>query len=224
MELKMKLLKTTVVAGLLAASGAATAVELSGNVALTTDYIWRGISQTGADPAIQGGFDADLGNGLYAGVWASNVDFDDEASIEVDVYGGWAGEFNGVGVDVGYIHYHYPSETYQLDEIYVGLSYGPASITYYLGVDFGDEELGDYTDLGLDLGEYNGVSLSIHAGYYDLDSVGGVGGDDYWDYKIAASTSMFSVDWELALTGTDENVSSGDLADDAVVLTVSKAL
>jgi len=125
-------------------------------------------------------------------------------------------------VDIGYIHYHYPTGDLNIDELYLGLSYGPASITYYLGVDFGDEELGDYTDLGLDLGEYNGVSLSIHAGYYDLDSF--AGGDDYWDYKIAASTSMFSVDWELALTGTDENVSSGDAADDAVVLTVSKAL
>ncbi|PHS73141.1 MAG: hypothetical protein COB22_02430 [Cycloclasticus sp.] len=219
----MKLFKTTAIAGLLVASGAASALELSGNVALTTDYIWRGISQTGADPAIQGGFDADLGNGLYAGVWASNVDFDDDASIEVDVYGGWAGEFNGVGVDVGYIHYHYPSETYQLDEIYVGLSYGPVSFTQYFDLSLdNDDELGDYSDLGLDLGEYNGVALSAHAGYYNVDS--NVGGDDYWDYKLAVSTSMFSVDWELAVTGTDENTSDGDAADDTVILTVSKSL
>lgn len=218
----MKLLKTTAVAGLLVASSAASAIELSGNVALTSDYIWRGISQTDGAPAIQGGFDADLGNGLYAGVWASNVDFGDDTSIETDLYGGWAGEFNGVGVDVGYIHYHYSTEGYQLDELYAGVSFGPASLTYYYDLGLAEDELGNYTDLGLDLGEYNGVSFSAHAGFYDVDSK--AGGDDYWDYKLAASTSMFSVDWELALTGTDENVSDGDAADEAVVLTVSKSL
>jgi uncharacterized protein (TIGR02001 family) len=229
----MKLLKTTAIAGLLAASGAASALELTGNVALTTDYIFRGISQTDGGPAIQGGFDADLGNGVYAGVWGSNVDFksyDEETdkyvstdeSIEIDAYAGWATEVNGVGVDVGYIHYAYPTGDSAIDELYLGLSMGPASLTYYLGVDLGDKELGDYVDLGLDLGEYNGIAFSAHAGYYDLDS--SAGGDDYWDYKLAASTSMFSVDWELALTGTDENVGSGDAADDTVVLTVSKSL
>jgi uncharacterized protein (TIGR02001 family) len=220
----MKLLKTTAIAGLLAASGAASALELTGNVALTTDYIFRGISQTDGGPAIQGGFDADVGNGLYAGVWASNVDFDSDSdeSIEIDAYAGWATEVNGVGVDVGYIHYAYPTGDIAIDELYLGVSMGPASLTYYLGVDLGDKELGDYVDLGLDLGEYNGVAFSAHAGYYDLDS--SAGGDDYWDYKLAASTSMFSVDWELALTGTDENVGSGDAADDTVVLTVSKSL
>ena len=87
---------------------------------------------------------------------------------------------------------------------------------------FGDKELGDYVNLDLDLGEYCGVAFSVHSGDYDLDSSSG--GDDYWDYKLASATSMFSVDWELALTGTDENASSGDAADDTVVLTVSKSL
>jgi len=213
----MKLLKTTAVAGLLAASGAASAIELSGNVALTSDYVWRGVSQTDGGPAIQGGFDADLGNGLYAGVWASNVDFGDDTSVEVDVYGGWAGEFNGVGVDVGYIHYHYPQEGYQLDELYLGLSFGPASITYSYDLGLAEDEIGDYTDFGLDLGEYNGVAFAAHAGYYDLDS-----GGDYWDFKLGASTSIFGADWELAYTDTD--ASDGDLDDDRVILTVSKSL
>ncbi|HIL91457.1 MAG TPA: hypothetical protein EYG50_01690, partial [Cycloclasticus sp.] len=105
----MKLLQTTAIAGLLVASGAASALELSGNVALTTDYVWRGVSQTDGAPAIQGGFDADLGNGLYAGVWASNVDFGSDASSEVDVYAGWAGQVAGFDLDVGVLHYAYPT-------------------------------------------------------------------------------------------------------------------
>ncbi|HAI96363.1 MAG TPA: hypothetical protein DCL50_02870, partial [Methylococcaceae bacterium] len=142
----MKLLKTTAVAGLLVASGAASAIELSGNVALTTDYVWRGVSQTDGSPAIQGGFDADLGNGLYAGVWGSNVDFGGDESMELDVYAGWAGEFNGVGVDVGVLHYAYPTSGTETDftEVYVGLSMGMFSLTQYFGLDSGSDDLGDY--------------------------------------------------------------------------------
>ncbi|MFT6655492.1 MAG: hypothetical protein ACJAWI_002265 [Marinomonas primoryensis] len=229
----MKLLKTTAIAGLLAASGAASALELTGNVALTTDYIWRGVSQTDGSPAIQGGFDADFGNGVYAGVWGSNVDFADDSdeSLELDIYGGWAGEFNGVGVDVGVIHYAYPTSGTETDftEVYVGATFGPASLTQYFGVDLGSDDIGDYrlgnyTDLGLDLGEYNGVAFSAHLGYFDLQK-----DDDYWDWKLAASTNMFGVDWEAAYTDLDTNSndsgSGRSAADDAAfVLTVSKSL
>jgi len=227
----MKLLKTTAIAGLLVASGAASALEISGNVALTTDYIWRGMSQTDGSPAIQGGFDADLGNGLYAGVWGSNVDFDGGESMELDIYAGWATEISGVGVDLGVIHYAYPTSNSETDftEVYVGLSMGPASLTQYFGVDLGSDDLGDYrlgnyTDLGLDLGEYSGISLAAHVGYYDLQK-----GNDYWDWKLAASTTYMGVDVEVAYTDVDtnsNNAGSGrsESDDEAFVLTVSKSL
>jgi len=76
--------------------------EFSANVALTTDYRFRGLSQTNEDPAIQGGFDYGYsGDALpvsfYAGVWASSLDFDvadpDDADLEIDFYGGFTGEF-----------------------------------------------------------------------------------------------------------------------------------
>lgn len=230
----MKLLKTTAVAGLLVASSAASAIEISGNVALTTDYIWRGMSQTDGSPAIQGGFDADFGNGIYAGAWGSNVDFgsDSDESMELDLYAGWAGEFKGVGVDVGAIHYAYPTSGTETDftEVYVGLSMGPASLTQYFGVDLGSDDLGDYrsgnyTDLGLDLGEYNGIAFAAHVGYYDLQLDSG----DYWDWKLAASTTYMGVDVEVAYTDVDTNSDdAGDergASDDAAyVLTVSKSL
>jgi len=223
----MKLLKTTAIAGLLAASGAASALEISGNVALTTDYVWRGVSLSDNAPAIQGGFDADLGAGLYAGVWGSNVN-SDANGLELDLYAGWAGEFSGVGVDVGVIHYHFNGDNNaaaNTNEVYVGLSMGPATLTQYFGVDTGSEGTGDinfgnYTDLSLDLGSYADVALSAHVGYYDLK----VGSDDYWDVKIAASKSMFGVDWELAYTDTDNGNGASDNDDDKVILTVSKSL
>jgi uncharacterized protein (TIGR02001 family) len=83
------------------------------NIGATSDYIFRGVSQTSNDPAIQGG--ADVGWGiLYAGVWASRVDFDDAppANAEVDWYGGirptWKSPFGDMNLDFGVIYYSYP--------------------------------------------------------------------------------------------------------------------
>ncbi|ORU94449.1 MAG: hypothetical protein A6F70_08785 [Cycloclasticus sp. symbiont of Bathymodiolus heckerae] len=224
----MKLLKTTAIASLLVASSAASAIEISGNVALTTDYVWRGISQTGGSAAIQGGFDADLGNGLYAGVWGSNVDGDmyNNASMELDIYAGWATEVAGVGVDLGVLHYAYPTSDSDNDftELYVGLSYGPATLTQYFGVDgesddIGDKDYGNYTDLGLELGEYAGVSLAAHVGFYDRNNA-----DDYFDWKLAASTSYLGLDWEIAYTDVDNAEGSNVDDDSTATLTISKSL
>jgi len=60
--------------------------EFSANVALSTDYMYRGGSQTNEQPAISGGFDYAHSSGVYAGLWASNVDFGDSANIEFDFY------------------------------------------------------------------------------------------------------------------------------------------
>lgn len=94
--------------------------SFSANVALTSDYLFRGISQTTNELALQGGFDYSYDSGMaaepYFGVWASSIDFGpsangDNAAIEVDYYGGLAGAFaNGINWDVGGIYYHYPSQ------------------------------------------------------------------------------------------------------------------
>jgi uncharacterized protein (TIGR02001 family) len=94
---------------------------LSANVALTTDYIFRGISQTSEGPAIQGGFDATCGL-FYAGVWASSLDWGPAfrgpdgdpvtwASMELDSYGGIRGKWGRFSYDLGVIYYAYPNST-----------------------------------------------------------------------------------------------------------------
>src|SRR3546814_12414933 len=79
------------------------------NVALGTDYVFRGISQTDEEPTVQGGFDWSHDSGIYLGIWGSNVDFDDgdEAHLETDIYGGWKPTWNGFTFDVGGIYYLY---------------------------------------------------------------------------------------------------------------------
>jgi uncharacterized protein (TIGR02001 family) len=222
----MKLLQTTAVAGLLLASGAASAIELSGNVALTSDYVWRGVSQTDGSPAIQGGFDADLGNGYYAGVWASNVDFGSDESLEVDIYAGLNTSLAGFDLDIGILHYGYPTSADGTDftEVYVGTTValpllGDVSIQQSFGLDTGSEDtgdvnFGDYTALGFDLGDHAGFAVAVGLGYTNSN-----GGEDVTDWKVSASKSMFGVDLEVAYTDTD-----GAGSEDTVALTISTSL
>ena len=72
------------------------AAQFSGNVTLTTDYVWRGSSQTRQSPAAQAGVKYALPSGLYASVWGSNVKFrpDNGAASEFDLALGWAGKLS----------------------------------------------------------------------------------------------------------------------------------
>ena len=62
---------------------------VSANVSFASDYIWRGMTQSDG-PAIQGGFDYEADGGFYAGIWGSNVNFNDGAGSELDYYFGYA--------------------------------------------------------------------------------------------------------------------------------------
>ena len=81
------------------ASAQDAAFPISANVAFTTDYVFRGISQTDEKFAVQGGFDwTSEPTGIYLGTWASNVDFNSDTSVELDAYVGWAKTWTGTVV------------------------------------------------------------------------------------------------------------------------------
>ena len=88
---------------------------ITGNVALVTDYRFRGLSQSNGDPAVQGGININHKSGVYVGAWSSSIDFpgplgDVYGSQELDLFGGWTGPIaSGVTADVGLLYYAYPS-------------------------------------------------------------------------------------------------------------------
>jgi hypothetical protein len=85
---------------------------LTANIALVSDYRFRGISQTYKGPAIQGGVDYAHASGLYLGNWNSNVTssaYLGGSGIEMDFYGGYKKSFGDFGLDVGTIYYWYPN-------------------------------------------------------------------------------------------------------------------
>lgn len=195
-------------------------LELSANVALTSNYVWRGISQTSNSPAIQGGFDVGY-KGLYAGVWGSNIEFgpDYEASMELDVYGGYAGELYGVGYDIGYIQYAYPHNSKELNfgEAYVGLSkaFGDLELAgkYYFGVDAPDgaDKL-DYYEVG---GSYAlPYDMSFGATYGDYEDIGS-------NYKLDLSKEFGKFTASIAYTDFEADTLSGLEDEDHIVGTLS---
>jgi uncharacterized protein (TIGR02001 family) len=257
--LNRKTLPAAVAATLLAGAGASHAYDpvivegdsmpfaISANVTLTSDYRFRGISQSDESAAIQGGFDAALSSGFYAGVWGSTVDFDTnfnddedfdglDGSLEFDYYIGWSGDLggSGLGVDVGYIYYDYPGDDGlegDFQEIYGSLSWGDLGIGFAYSDDY-YAETGDfwyvYADYGFALpGDF---SLGLHVGYNMLDEDGGflaTGEDTYVDYSVTLSKEWASVEWALAWVGTDldeEDVYDTDWGDDTLVFSVSKSM
>jgi len=83
--------------------------SISANIGVVSNYIWRGVTQTGDDAAVQGGVDYGHASGLYAGAWASNIDWGGgDPSYELDLYGGYGGEFGDFSYDLNTIYYWYP--------------------------------------------------------------------------------------------------------------------
>lgn len=129
-----------------AAAAPASPHTFTGNVAVVSDYRFRGVSQTYKLPALQGGFDYSHASGFYVGNWNSSVSgntYNNGAALEMDFYGGWKTEFSsGLGLDLGGLYYYYPGSYYQgafaangkkkYDnfELYVGLSYKWLSAKY----------------------------------------------------------------------------------------------
>lgn len=142
------------------AAAPASPHTFTGNVGLVTDYLYRGISQTSGNPALQGGFDYAHSSGFYAGTWASNVSWIQDglnvpgaaqttsAGLEIDVYGGYKGSITGdLGYDVGLLTYNYPGKNktpggilkQDTQEIYGALSWKWLTVKYShsLGALFG---------------------------------------------------------------------------------------
>lgn len=206
------------------------AAEASMNIAAVSNYYWRGVSQTDAEAAVQGGIDYEDASGFYVGTWTSNVDFGDGTSHELDLYGGFAGEAGGLGYDVGYIYYAYPDSPGDIDfgEVYGELSYDAFAVGVAVTTNNGDDnddalfESGDvytYVNAGFPLAE--SYSLNLAAGFYAFTNDGdpGVGDADYFHLAAGIEKDVGdfgSVSFNAEFADIDENDAMGSAnSDDA---------
>ena len=214
---------------------------LSFNVSLTSDYRYRGISQSRVKPALQGGVDYALPAGFYIGAWASTIkwvkDFGGDANVEVDLYGGYKGEIaKDLTYDVGVLTYQYPSNklnpSANTTELYGAVSFGPATVKYSHAVTntFGnaDSKNSFYLEGGASFEVGGGVTLAPHLGYQKIkgpfSSVG-----SYTDYSLTASMDFSGFVVSAALVGTDADKSfysspanGKELGKPGIVLAVKK--
>jgi uncharacterized protein (TIGR02001 family) len=195
----------------------------SGNVALSSEYVWRGVGQSGGDPAISGGIDLAHESGFYIGTWASNIE-NTEGTIEIDYYAGYSADIGDTGFsyDVGGLYYDFPGITdFDVFEVYGFLSYSflSAGISYSLDLfdaDYTGAEDNVYyqLDAGYDIGM---VSLAAGVGHYDYDLATT---EDYTNYYIGASTELAGIGFDL--TWHDNDLPGSD--NDTVVFTISKSM
>jgi uncharacterized protein (TIGR02001 family) len=232
--------KTLIATAMLAGSSAALA-EISGNVTMATDYVFRGISQTDNQLAIQGGLDYAHDSGFYLGTWASNVDssfFNDgqDPQIELDLYGGYSSELaNGIGYDLGYIRYEYPGGSVNdTNEVYLSGSFNnfSASITYSDELAFfASKESAWYLSAGYEMELPEGFGLAASLGYSFGDAFDNVDGDglneSYIDWSIGITKTVAGLDLGLTYTDVDLDASDDcgtDICDTKFVFSVGKSL
>ena len=228
------LLVLSVIAAATAAPAFAQEVTVTGNIALATDYAYRGISQSDG-PAVQGGFDVAFGDsGLYAGTWASNINFGGGSDLELDVYGGYKFALGGVAMDVGVLGYLYPNAQDDGAELDYWELYAKPSIalteqfTLGAGVFYSPEFTGESGD-GLYY-EVNGafvvspeLSLSGAVGKQSVDTGGFFAGEDeYTTWNVGGTYSAMGLGFDLRYHGTD--VDDVSIYDDRVIFSIKKAL
>ena len=187
---------------------------VSGNIAIQSDYVWRGYSQNLEDPSVQGGFDYEDASGFYASVWGASVDFGGAESTEGDIYLGFANETEGgFSYDVGIIEYTYHGGSGASDsnftEYYVGGGVAGFSLTYSFG-----DELGDNIEVGYSY-DFEEQGISVGAAYGDYD--------DAWTYwKIGVSGEIEGIGWDFSYWDTD--LDDDPMGDGRLVFTISKSL
>lgn len=225
--------KALLCAGLLL--GGAAHAEVSGSITLTSDYLFRGITQTDEKPALQGGVEWAHESGFYAGTWGSSIswlaDSDPEVSsqLELDGYLGVRGDFgdSGLGWDVGAVHYWYPGrypagfDKADTTELYAGLSWGILSAKYSYAVTdlFGipDSDGSSNLDLGLGWEFAPGWSLNGAAGKQWVAGSAGTATYAFWSAGVGKA---FDNGFDLALTWHDNDLVGPD---DTLTFAITKS-
>ena len=208
-------------------AGDETESGLSASAIATSEYIYRGVSQSDDKPALQFNLQYGFSNGLYAGLWGSNVDFGDSTDAEIDAFIGWAGDIaEEMNLDVQLVRYDYldaPAGTdYAYNEVLGVLSLGE---TWKFTLAYTNDYLNSGTDsvYGAVGGEWpisEHYSLNAGVGYTTLS--GPI--DGYLDYTIGVSRVFGPVTVNLGYTGTNSDARhyfGRDAAEGKIGLTVT---
>lgn len=224
---------------------AVSPIAVTGDLTLATDYRFRGLSNSSNNMAVQGALNFEHTSGVYASIWASNVDFGDEfgTSVEADFTLGYAFPVSTNGaLDLSYTRFEYPGahDDTEADYDEFAVIYNHANTlvaddSVSLGVYYSPEYSGKtgeeyYFEAGYQYPLNDTFNLVGSVGYTLMENKekfeAAFGGDGtqkgYWDYKVGLNTEIIGLTTELAWI--DNNLASDDAtAKGTVLLSVSKS-
>jgi len=178
-------MKNKLLALLLTMSTLPAFAGVDGYLGYTSDYMWRGVSQTSGNAAIQGELSVSKG-GLYGGVWASEVDFGDEATYEMDLFLGYELKVSDkFSLDVGVIQYNWDKGYDDVEELFVKGNLKNISVAYYVDMEDSDR---DYMEMGLKLPFVKFMDVSLNYGMFDSEN-------DFWAMNMVKDWGK----WEVSL-------------------------
>ncbi len=213
---------------------ATSPISFSANVALATDYRFRGISQTENDLALQGGFKASHESGFYIGTWASNLSgwgTFGGANLELDLFGGYTTEIGSATVDAGVIWYVFPqgSDNTSYGEFYGSLAHDVGPGTVALGANYAfkqsalslngenEDNIYLYAKAAAAIKD-SPISLSAQIGYSDGNGGAGPNGwvasptGHYLDWSAGVSVALPWGPISLSATYVDTDISRSEAA------------
>lgn len=220
------------VAGLLLLAGPLHA-QIAATLTVTSDYDFRGISQSARNPALQASLDYALDSGWYAGAWASNVDFGDDTDYEANFYAGLAGGGQGLQWDAGLIYYVFPQTSeYDFFEAYAGVENGWLEGRLWYASDYGGRETDGHTHAFYLEGNAvialpRDFSLQLHVGMATGEYWKEVNGDEQLDYSIGVGCTLGGFELLLKYVDTRTDViERGDVLNNEgrLVLSIARFL
>jgi uncharacterized protein (TIGR02001 family) len=209
--------------------------SVTGNLSLTSDYRFRGLSRTFGDPALQGGVDFTLPSNFYVGAWTSMVDkeiFANTRGFEVDLYAGYKRQLrDGLLIDVGLLQYLFPNQSeFSTLEAYGGIAFQWLSFKYYYTLSneyfgAGNAKGTQYFDIGATYPLGNGINVIGHVGFLRGES----GARDYTDWRVGVTKDWRGftfgaeyVDMDSDFEFTNRAGRTRDLGDGGFLLSVTK--
>jgi uncharacterized protein (TIGR02001 family) len=187
--------------------------HLSGTVATTSNYVFRGASQTENDGALQGSLTYEFPIGLYVSSWGSNVKFEDSnANTEIDAIIGWRGDVlkELLHIDVSAQRYNYIGMSdMSYNELIGAFSYKLLVLNLgYSADDYASHKTGMYANIGINydipaqyIFKIDGVSLLATVGHSSLSRAAG---NSYRDYYVGL-TKAFNDTYSASVAWTTTN-------------------
>lgn len=208
-----------------AEEGAASAFDITGGVAVVSDYRFRGVSLTDKDFAVQPTLTIKHESGLYLGFWGSNLADNPGDDLETDIYAGFAGGSGPVTYDIGATYYMYPGvSAFNYLELTgkLGTTIGPASVGAMVAYVPSQDNTGNTDNIYLGTNLAVGVpttpfTVTASIGYED-----GAFGSDKVDWSLGVSASKAGFTGSVSYVDTNRRIGGvSDLGGAGVVFSLS---